>query len=152
MDLVVDGMDFPGGEGIAKRLAPPDAQAGDPMLAMQNAQNMQAQMADMQAQLEEANKANMQLQMTIQQNVALELEKAKIKSQTDIAIKTMEINANMQLANIKEAGQNERLAAQIIADTNTTNQKIAVEAAKEISKIAQQPAPVTYSEQMEVQV
>lgn len=146
LDLLVDGMDFPGGDGIAKRLAPPGAnipEGGiDPAIAMQEQQQAQATIADLQTQLQKMQQDNAQLAMTIQQNAYLELQKQQIKSQTDMAIKQMEINAKMQETAIKEAGQNDRLVAQIIADANEANQKVAIDLAKQLAQ-----GGVTYNNQ-----
>ena len=139
MDLVVDGMDFPGGDGIAKRLAPVGAgmdEGGiDPAIAMQQQEQSNATIAELQAQLEKLQNDNTQLAMTIQQNTALELQKETIKSQTNLAIKQMEIDAQLRQTAIKEAGQNDRLVAQIIADANQQNQNTALDLVKQISGV-----------------
>lgn len=130
MDIVVRNMDFPGSKEIADRLAkllPPelqDNQGADPAMMQQQMAQMTQQLTDLQAQLTKAAQDNQVLTLQLNQNTQAMLAKAE-----------MDNNAKVAVAQINQAGANERTQQQIVADMQKHNADLAMEVANNQAKV-----------------
>ena len=125
-DLIVKGMDFPGGDEIASRLAPADAQGVPPVdpAMQQQMQELQTQVQQASQQVDQLTQQNQMLQFTIQHNAELELQKIQLKIASDERMKQMELNAQMAIAQLKEQGSSGRTQAEIVQSTQEHNAKL----------------------------
>ena len=127
-DLIVKGMDFPGGDEIASRLAPADAQQGQAPIDPATQQQL-SQIPQLQQQLQEAQQQNQALQFQIQKNAELELQKTQMKIASDERMKMMELNTQMAIAQLKEQGNSGRTQADIVQATQEHNAQLMAEVA-----------------------
>ena len=130
-DLIVKGMDFPGGDEIAARLAPADAQGApqvDPQ-TQQQLQDLQTQVQQSGEQIQQMTQQNQMLQFTIQHNADLELQKMQMKIASDERMKQMDLNVQMAIAQLKEQGTSGRTQAEIVQSTQEHNAQLMAQVA-----------------------
>ena len=150
IDQLFINSDIPNAEDIAKRFAPPPTQNGTSGMDPAAIPALQAAQAALTTQQQATSAAQAQLQQAYQMIAELQqvVTANELKNQTELAINAAKMQNNIDLQNLKDAAENQRLAAKLQMDSTLSSQDALLEVHKlqqeqeaELAKASQVIAP-----------